>query len=807
MLSAMLSDIRLACRAMRRQPAFTAVVVGTLALGIGANTAMFSLIHAALLEPLPYTEPDRLVLARRTVGGAPRMLHSAPDYYDYREQTPGFESLAASRGGTNQATVTGGSGSEHVAAMEVSCDLFPTLGVTPIAGRWFASEEGRVGGPDVVMVSEGLARRRFGNARMAVGQTLTFSDGRVASTVVGVMPASFRFLEHADMWVVMRRGDNDGPETRRFHNWVLVGRLRARSSIDTVQRQVDVVTRRLQQEYPVTNRNKAMRLEPLQSALIGSQTPMLLTLMGAVALVLLVACANVAGLLIARGVARRSELAVRASLGASRGRIAAQLVTESVVLAGLSGLAGLVLAIWLQRLLPVAAGLAGSGIVARGVETPVLLFALAASLVTGVLSGVAPAARASSRHLIASLAPGSRATESKGGARLRSLLVVGQVALSLVLLVGAGLLLKSFSRLAATDLGFKTDGLFAVSVDQPFRDPAMRIQFQSVVNDELAAIPGVQATLTSHVPIRHPLGDPPMWPASRSADDASAQSPVLARVVAPGYFKTIGIPLISGRDLTAADRLGSAQVMVIDERMAAEFFPGQNPIGQHVMATGMVVGDVAPRDFEVVGVVGSARLNSVAGQVQATAYVSSRQFGMGRVNVLLRTSLPAAALTRTIRTLMAAKHPDIPIDPVVAMNDVVDETLVSRRVMALTLSAFSGVALGLAVLGLYGVLAFYVTQRRHEIGVRIALGANAGVILRQVLSRSALMVGPGLAVGLLASLAVARVMTRFLYQIQPTDAATYAGASLSLAAVAFVASAWSATRATRIDPVHALRGE
>ena len=217
-----------------------------------------------------------------------------------------------------------------------------------------------------------------------------------------------------------------------------------------------------------------------------------------------------------------------------------------------------------------------------------------------------------------------------------------------------------------------------------------------------------------------------MWPASRSADDASAQSPVLARIVAPGYFKTIGIPLISGRDLTAADRLGSAQVMVIDEHMAGEFFPGQNPIGQHVMATGMVMGDVAPRDFEVVGVVGSARLNSVAGDVQATAYVSSHQFGMGRVSVLLRTSLPAATLTRTIRTLMAAKHPDIPIDPVVAMNDVVDETLLSRRVMAVTLSAFSGVALGLAALGLYGVLAFYVTQRRHEIGIRIALGANSG---------------------------------------------------------------------------------
>jgi predicted permease len=534
---------------------------------------------------------------------------------------------------------------------------------------------------------------------------------------------------------------------------------------------------------------------------------MLLILMGALGMVLLVACANAAGLLVARGIARRSELAVRASLGASRGRLAAQLITESVVLAVPAGLCGLVLSVWLQRLLPIATGLADSGVVARGVEGPVLLFALAASLVTGVLSGVAPGLRASSLHLAANLGPGGRATYSRGGARLRRVLVVGQVALSLVLLVGAGLLLRSFGRLAATDLGFNSGGLLVASIDQPFRDDDARLKFQAELRDDLAGMAGVQATLTSHVPIRHPAGDPPMWPAKRSATDASAQYPVLARIVAPGYFHTVGIPLVAGRDLTAADRRGTAQVMVIDEHMAGEFFPDENPIGQHVMAMGMVVGDGAPRDFEVVGVVGSARLNSAAGNVQATAYVSSYQFGMGRINVMLRTPLTAAAVTSTLRRLMAAKHPDIPVEPVVPMDTIVDEALLSRRVIAVTLGAFSAMALGLAAMGLYGVLAFYVTQRRHEIGIRLALGADHGVILRQVLWHSAWMVGPGLAVGLAASLAGARLMTRFLYQVEPTDAVTYAGVSVTLAAAALAASAWPAWRAARVNPLVALRGE
>ena len=808
MISTLLSDVRVAVRSARRQPAFTAVVIATLALGIGATTAMFALVHAALLKPLPYEDPGRLVLARRTLDTRVLMWNSAPDYYDYRAQTGAFESLAAAGSGAVRVTITGGERPERVAATRVSHDLFRTLGVAPVAGRWFTADEGKTGAPYVVMISERLARRRFGDARAAVGRNLVLVGAApqdLPATVVGVMPAAYRFLDEVDVWAVIREGENDGPVTRQFHNWVLVARLKPGVSIEAAQGQVDLVSKRLQQLYPATNKNKALRLDPLQAALFQPQTPRLMLLMGAVGLVLLVACANVAGLLLARGAARRSELAVRAALGASRGRIACQLLTESVLLAVVAGLAGVTLSVWLQRLLPIATGLADRGVAASGLEWPVLLFALAASVATGLLFGIAPAARASSLRLAESLAPGVRATDTRSGTRLRSALVVAQVAVSLVLLVGAGLLIQSLARLARTDLGFDARHVLTGQIQAPYPDADRRLQFFEGLRDDLAAMPGVTAvSFTSHVPVRDTAGDPPMWAAERPPADSSQEQTAALRLVLPGYLEALRIPLVAGRDLAATDREGTPRVLVINQVMARTLFPGENPLGRKVMvATG-----TEPVALEVVGVAGDARIYGVGQPAPMTMYATAYQFprAMG-LNLVVRTSLDPQSLVGTVRRLVAARNPDVPVENLVGLDDLIGQSLAADRVIAIALSLFSAAALLLASLGLYGVLAYYVTRRTHEIGVRMALGANARSVLTHVLARSASMVIPGLALGLGASLAGSRLIERLLYDVTPTDPLSLAAATVSLAVVAFLASALPAWRAAGIDPVQALRGE
>jgi putative ABC transport system permease protein len=804
MWSSLKFDLTTALRTLLRQPLFTAVVVATLAIGIGANTAMFALIYATLLKPLPYKDPDRLVLARRTLPGRALMWNSAPDYYDYREQTPGFEVLARCGIGASRIAITGGGKPERVPAMQVSDDLLSMLGVSPVAGRLFTANEGVAGAPYAVLVSARLAEQRFGGADAAVGKALAVTSQGLSATIVGVLPSSFRFIDAADVWTPIRRGENDGPETRRFHNWILVGRLKPGISMATVQSQIDVVSRRLQQQYPETNKVKGLRVDPLQSTLFRAQTPRLMVMMGAVGLVLLIACANVAGLLLARGVSRRSELAVRAALGASRGRIAAQLLTESLLLSAAAGAVGIVLAVWLRPLLPIATGLSDAGVVASGLEGQVLLFTLAASLLTGVLCGVAPAARASAVHLAESLAPGVRATESRGGSHARSVLVTAQVALSLVLLVGAGLLVRSLIALTATDLRFDTGDLLATAVDVPYEEASQRLQFQAGLHEELAAIPGVAAaTLTSHMPILEPWGDPPMYAATRPPTDASQERTAFMRWVPPGFFRTLGIRALSGRDLSPEDRIGTALVMVVNDVFVREFFPSENPIGQRVVMSG----GQNPKAYEIVGVVDSARTELVGDGPYASVYVSANQAPQGRLKILVRSTLPPQQLTETLRKLVAARDPDIPVDPLERMEDIVGQSVAPQRVTATTLTVFSVLALLLTALGLYGVLAHYVAARTHETGVRMALGAGARRVVTEVLWRSARMVVPGLAVGLLASLAGTRLIAQFLYGVPPTDPVAFVAVCAGVSLVAFAASIWPAWRAAGVDPVQALRHE
>ncbi|RPJ81916.1 MAG: FtsX-like permease family protein, partial [Acidobacteria bacterium] len=420
MLSNLRADLRFALRSLWRRPGFSAFIVLTLGLGIGANTAMFAVVHAALIKPLPYQDPERLVFGRCTFEGRINPWASAPDYYDYRDQADTLESLAALTGFTDKVTVTGGQRPERAAVLLVTQNFFPVLGVKPFAGRWFSAEEGEPGGADVIVLDGGFAARWAGGAREAIGRTLAV-NGRSA-TVVGVMPATFRFLYDVDMWVPARRGEGAAGAARRFHNWLMVGRLKRGVPLEVARHQVDAISKRLEEQYPDSNRNKALRLDTLQAGLTGEERPSLLLLMGAVAMVLLIACANVAGILLARGRGRRSELTVRASLGATRWQLVRQLLIESLVLAFAAGVMGIVLGAWLRTLLPVAIGLDRDGASSTGIGWPVLWFALTVTLATGVLFGIVPALRGASANLAGGLAPGTRTTDGKGGARLRSIL-------------------------------------------------------------------------------------------------------------------------------------------------------------------------------------------------------------------------------------------------------------------------------------------------------------------------------------------------------------------------------------------------
>ncbi len=808
-------NVRHGLRLWARNPGFTIVVVLTLALGIGANTAMFSILHEALLKPLPFKEPDRLVMVSTTFSGEINPVSSFPDYYDYRDQNSTLDSVAATAPAANKLIVTGGERPEFAASLFVSSNFFRTLGVPPAAGRWFSPDEGKAGAPYVVLVSESFARRRFGNAQQAVGRQLALNGiapATVSATIVGVMPASFRILDDTDMWNPMRRGEQDGPDTRKWHNWLMIGRLKPGVALARAQGDADLISERLRRQYPDTNRTKGFLLEPLQAGLVREQTPSIVILMVAVGLVLLIACANVAGLLLARGALRGPELAIRTALGASRSRIVGQLLTESLMLALLAGTAGMALAFWLQKLLPIATGLAGLGVAPRAIAWPVLLFAAGISLLTGVLSGLAPALRASSIHLAAQLAHGLRSTQARGGLRLRGALVVAQVAVSLVLLVGAGLLVRSFARLASTNPGFDTQHLLTGDLQLPNSSypPERRFQFFDTLRRDFAAIPGVTAAgFIDRLPIRQRYGNMPVWAAGSPPADFSEGPSANIRLVLPGYFDALRISILAGRDVGDGDRQGRARVMVINERMAQKLFPGQSAVGQHVTA---VLGQFTPGEpqvtCEVVGVVGDVRTDTISEPARMTVYLPYDQVApRPTMRFAVRTGLAPEAIASSIQKAVASRDAGLPLGPLATMEQLIGDSIVPQRVTAITLALFAAVAMSLAALGLYGTLAYWVNQRMQEIGIRLALGAQRQDILHLVLGHGMRLAMLGATIGLVASLALTRLMQQLIYGVGPYDALTFGVVIFGLMTLAAAACYWPARRAMGVDPMATLRSE
>ena len=802
-LSDLQLDVRFAFRTLRRTPGFTVVVLLTLSLGIGATTAMFSILNTSMARALPYAEPDRLVLGRGTHDGNVNPLATLPDYEDYRDQAASLESLAAISGGAGLATITGAHEPEQVLVTDVTRSLFETLGVPPALGRTFTIEERPEQGGSQVVISHGFWQRRFGGSPDALGQILTINGS--PSVVMGVMPAGFHFYFDVDIWRPPWSGASD-PVNRRYTNWILVGRLAPDVSVDAAQSEVTVISTQLEDAYPETNRNRGLQLDNLHTALVEGYRQSLLVLVGAIVLVLLIACSNVASLLMARGSTRASELAVRASLGASGTRLARHLLAECAILTLAAGAMGVAVAVWLQDAILGFLSMDRLGIDDAELSISMLGIAMVVSLATVLLFGVFPSVVASRPNLAEDLKEGSRGSTSGSGTGYRSGLVVVQVALSLVLLVSSGLLLKSYARMSSVDPGFRVQNLLTATVSLPshgYAEAERQTQFFESLEESIQALPGVESVgVVSRLPILQIWGNAPFWsveqpPLSRRDAPTADQ-----RTILPGYFETMGIPLVEGRVLEETDSAESPLVVVLSRRAAELIFHDESAVDRQVAVD--MFGD-EPSILSVVGVVENHQLSSLTGAVRPAVFFTHAQRPRATMRLAVATAVDPETLIRPVQERVWALDRDVVLGEAQSMEAVVSNSISNARYVTAIIGLFASVALALAALGVYGVLAFFVTQRLHEIGIRIALGASGGNILRLIVKRGIVLVGVGSVLGIVTAMGATRLFEGMLFQVSVTDPVTFAGVTGFFLLVALGACLLPAWRALTVDPVEAFR--
>jgi putative ABC transport system permease protein len=800
-------DLRFAARMLAKKPGFTLVAVVALALGIGANTAIFSVVNSVLLEPLPYREPERLMMVWEdaTSLGYPRDTPAPANFVDWRDQNSVFEGMAASASET--FNITGDGEPEKIEAARVSAGLFRLLGVMPASGRDFAAEEDQPGGERVAVISHGLWQRRYGARPEVVGGTVTL-DGE-PHTVVGIMPPRFEFPSRGvDVWVPIALGGEEAA-SRGNHYLEVVARLKPGVNPAQAQSDMDAVARRLQELYPDTNTGLGVAVVPLHEQLVGEIRPALLILLGAVGLVLLIACANVANLLLARAAARYREAAVRAALGAGRLRLVRQFLTESLLIAMLGGAAGLLLAFAGLRVL--AAFIPEEISLAREIslDPRVLAFTVAISAATGIVFGLVPALQASSPNLNDSLKEGGRDPSAAGKSRARSTLVISEVALALVLLIGAGLLINSFVRLQSVDPGFRSDNLLTMSVvlpDTKYPDASRRAAFYDQTLARVGALPGVEsAAVVTRLPLTF-KGNANSYSVEGFPEPSPDQRPIaVTRVISPDYFRAMGIAVLRGRHFTPQDREDSGNVVVVNETFANRYWPGDDPVGKRIKM-GSLSSD-APW-LTIVGVAADVRQFELSAPPRPQMYLPYTQLDFfSPRDLVVRTASDPLALATAVRNEVWAVDPDQPVSNVRTMGSIVAESLARQRFSMLLLAIFAGVALALAAVGIYGVLSYTVTQRTREIGIRMALGAERRDVMRLVVGQGFRLVVIGLAIGIVAALGLSRLMASLLFGVSPSDPATFLAVPAVLAAVALVASYVPARRATRVDPMRALRYE
>jgi putative ABC transport system permease protein len=804
MMSGFWQDLRYGFRTLRGRPGFTVAAVLTLALGIGANTAMFSIIHAVLMKPLPFPQPERLVAFRDLQPPDTPTPISYPEYLDWKGRGEIFDDLGVYF--VTAYTLTGGQ-AEHLLAARVSANLLPMLGITPALGRGFRTEDDDRGAAPVVLITDAMWRRRYAADPNVIGRTLPL-DGTVF-TIVGVLPRHFSSIlpqdrdagSGRDLWMPLRLDRESAP--RGLHFIDAIGRLRSGVDLVSARSRAEAYAKQLRQDGTTDH---GARLVPLMTHVVGAIRPALLMLLGAVGLVLLVACGNVANLLLARAVARRREISIRMALGASRGRLVRQLLVESLLLAGLGAAAGLLLASWGVEALVAARGDWLPRAEGIRVDPSVLGFTIAAAVLTGLLFGLAPALRASRVTLGAALKQGgARDGVGAGRDRLRGAMVVSEVALSLILLAGAGLLLRSFARMTENDVGFDPGRMLTFRLTAPagtYKEPQQQARMFQEVLRSFAALPGVEGVAAVH---NLPIGggstngdfgiEGRTWPPG-GAPIAEKQ------IVSPEYFQVMRTPLVQGRYFSAEDAAGRAPVAVVNRAFAERFFPGENPIGHRIEFGWGIEGFQ-----EIVGVVGDIRQTGMDEPAPPATYLTFLQRPIDSMTIVLRSAVPPATLLGAARERVRAVDPDLPLVSVRTLDEVLAESLTPRRLPMLLLGGLALLALTLGALGIYGVTSYVVEARTPEIGVRMALGAKPRDVLAMVLGDGMKLVVAGTALGLLGAVALTRLLSGLLYGVGASDPPTFLCAAAFLAVVSLFACYLPARRATRVDPMVALRSD
>ena len=807
-------DIRYSIRRLLNSPAFTTVVILTLGLGIGANTAIFSVINTVLLQPLDYRDPDRLVTINHFYQSVALNNLEAPvsaiGFRDYRDKTKSFEAVAVETGWS--ANLTGTGDPERVPASEVSGDYFRVFGVAPELGRVFGRDEDEPGKNRVVVLSDGLWKRIYGGDRGVIGKTMQLNAQTY--TILGVMPQGFRafFNVRADIWSPLALDPKQFTSANYTNEWLnLTARLKPGVSVTQAAAEMHAFADQVRRLYPnAVGQGWTLKVKSLNELSTGGIRPALLVLLGAVGFVLLIACANVANLLLARVTSRQKEVAIRTALGADRWVLVRQLLTESVLLALAGGLLGLGIAYWsVKTLTVIVPNIPRANDL--GIDARVMAFTLVVSVLTGLLFGVVPALQTSRTNLHETLKEGGRSgTADVSGRTMRRALVVGEVALALTLLIGAGLLIRSVVRLEHVAPGFDPDRLLTFDIALPnakYPNDTIRQQFFEAMIDRISHVPGVGGVGgTSTMPFSD------NWSTGSFQVEGYQTGPNQPgpwgdiRVVTPEFFRTMRIAILQGRSFGTQDIRGGQAVAVIDEEFVKKYYRGQNPIGKRI-TFGAPPGK-QPDYINIVGVVGHTMHEALDAKPRIQLYLPYSQVpNIPSMSVAVRTSGDPLLMARPVRDAIHTVDKDMPISNVKSMDALLESSLGQRRLSMILLGAFSAIALLLASIGIYGVLAYSVTQRSRELGIRMALGAARGAVLRLVIGQGMALAGIGIVIGLVGAFALTRLLTSQLYSVTPTDPATFVGVSLLLAGIALVATLLPALRATRVDPVVALREE